>query len=294
MLRAILMLPPALLKPDESSHCHASPCQREREVHRERERRSMPLKLMVGVPSHSGTIVMECASTLLQIQDFVKDRGGTFQFIYQGGAVISDVRNAITSDFLNSDAEALLMIDADQGIERETVERMIDLNRPVVGCLYPFRRYEWANVMTTNDIQLQALQYVGSLIAGEDGDISVVDGFARATFVGAGALLIRRTAFETLMAHFPELSGVGYSPDYYPGSHPNWGFFNPIVQENGRFTSEDISFCRRWIQVGGEIWADVTGTISHVGLHSFSGSFLQTWNSRNAHPTSTDTPAEPT
>ena len=243
----------------------------------------MALNMMVGIPCHSGSVVVQCASTLLAALEIVKEREGAFSFYHYGGAVISPVRNAIAAEFLRSDADLLFMLDSDQGIRRDTLERMIDLNQPVVGCLYPMRRYNWTNIhleagqADSDLIRNQALTFVGCLEADENGEIKVVDGFARADHVGTGAMMVRRAAFETLMANFPELQGCGFGNDTYPNLEPNWGFFNPVFREDGLPLSEDISFCRRWRQTGGAIWADVVGSTTHAGLHSFTGSYMDSW-----------------
>jgi hypothetical protein len=245
----------------------------------------MSLKLMAAVPSHGGTIVMEGALTLLGAQEIVHRRGGTFWFSHFGGATVSLVRNAITAAFLRSEADVLFMLDADQAIEPDLLERMLDLGKPVVGCLYPKRRYDWSKVRSLGSdgdrsvVPAQALEFVGHLEEDEEGKVSVVDGFARAEHVGTGALIVRRDAFERMMARYPELEGRGFGSDTFPGLDPNWGFFNPIDTDQGLPLSEDISFCRRWRQAGGEIWADVASIVTHVGLHAFAGSYLGSWQS---------------
>jgi flagellar hook-basal body protein len=48
-----------------------------------------------------------------------------------------------------------------------------------------------------------------------------------------------------------------------------------VQATDGRNAGEDIGFCQRWLDCGGEIWADfVTGT-THVGRFPFSGSYWE-------------------
>lgn len=243
----------------------------------------MKLNVMAAVPSHSGTMVMEGVTTLLELQTAVLRRGGAFRFVSYGGATISLVRNAIAAEFLESASNLLLMIDADQGIEVAALERMIDLDQPVVGCLSPKRLYKWAQVgpvaagADPDLIPAQALEFAGLLEADESGNVPVSEGFAPAEHVGAGILLVQRRAFEQLMREFPELKGRGFGPDAYPWLRSNWGFFNPLEAEDGLPLSEDLSFCRRWRQTGGRIWADVQGMVLHAGLHKFRGSYVNSW-----------------
>lgn len=239
----------------------------------------MSFSLLAAVPTHSQTIVVETAQTLLAVQESVLRRGGAFRLHFESGATISLVRNAIVAEFLQSDADLLLMLDADQGFHPDMLERMIDFAKPMVGCVCPARKYEWSMVdpnarMNVEQLLYRATRFIGHLIADEHGNSPVVNGFARATRVGTGILLLRREVFTRLMSRFPELEGRGFGPDAYPRYNDGgrWGFFNPIENDAGVPLSEDISFSRRWLEAGGEIWADVTSPTVHVGRHPFSGS----------------------
>jgi hypothetical protein len=44
-----------------------------------------------------------------------------------------------------------------------------------------------------------------------------------------------------------------------------------IDSASGTFLSEDYSFCRRWTDMGGEIWADLESRLTHVGPMVFNG-----------------------
>jgi len=44
-----------------------------------------------------------------------------------------------------------------------------------------------------------------------------------------------------------------------------------IDPATGTYLSEDFSFCKRWTDMGGEIWADLESRLTHVGTMSFRG-----------------------
>jgi hypothetical protein len=236
---------------------------------------------MIAVPTHSGAVDSVTVETLLQAQRMMLERGGAIETRFHSGAVISTLRNVIVADFLGSEADLLLMIDADQGISAEGLTRMIDLGEPVVGCLYPRRRFDWTQVdPSANGAQLeqllyQAMDFVGALEADEEGRAPLRDGFARANHVGTGIFLIRRAALETMIRHYPDLEGCGFYPDEFPPPRfrHNWGFFNPIQEPGTPPLAEDFSFCSRWRDCGGEIWADVVSPVAHVGRQMFSGNY---------------------
>jgi hypothetical protein len=235
---------------------------------------------MAAVPSNTATLSVETSAALLGVQEIALTRGWKFSVSYQGAPVVSVVRNVIVAGFLDSDADMLLMIDSDQGIAPATIQNMIDLDQPVVGCISPKRKFNWSGVNlasagSLDEMLYQASEYVGDLECDAEGIASIENGFARAIHVGAGVLLIRRTAFEQLMIHFPELKGIGFDAGTFPGLKSNWGFFNAVNQEDGLPLSEDYSFCRRWRATGGEIWAEVADDITHVGRYAFKGNYLE-------------------
>ena len=48
-----------------------------------------------------------------------------------------------------------------------------------------------------------------------------------------------------------------------------------IEPETGHYLSEDYAFCRRWRDLGGEVWADVEARLTHVGHAAYAGSLMQ-------------------
>lgn len=248
------------------------------------------MHLFAAVPSHSSAIDIECARTLVLTTAMALNRGWDFSFHTEAGSTVSLVRNAIAAAFLQSGADLLLMLDSDQGIGSEAIARMIDLNQPVVGCMYPRRGvFNWSSVdlQAATDVEqilYQASEYVGRLLPDEAGQVQYENGFARAEFVGTGVLLVRREAFEHLMEHYPELAGRGFGLGVYSAYEASgrWGFFNPMDNEEGVPLSEDISFCRRWRQAGGDIWADITSPVVHVGRNVQQGNYLDFYKARAA------------
>jgi len=44
-----------------------------------------------------------------------------------------------------------------------------------------------------------------------------------------------------------------------------------MIAEDGTYLSEDFAFCKRWTDMGGEIWADLNSRLGHVGPMTFNG-----------------------
>jgi hypothetical protein len=111
----------------------------------------------------------------------------------------------------------------------------------------------------------------------EDGRTGLVmsKGFIRAKAVGCGLSLLKRSVFERMRAAFPDLAAAPH-PAYQSLGVKSEVFqpFEALADADGIYVSEDIAFCRRWIDgCGGQIWANVEETITHLGRTAFSGRY---------------------
>lgn len=61
-----------------------------------------------------------------------------------------------------------------------------------------------------------------------------------------------------------------------PPNENSWFFFEAMVDpETKRFLSEDYTFCKRWQDIGGEVWADLSIRLGHWGAMSMIGNPLE-------------------
>ena len=58
-----------------------------------------------------------------------------------------------------------------------------------------------------------------------------------------------------------------------PSASPNqYALFDCMIEpETGHYLSEDYTFCRRWRSIGGKVWLDTEGALTHIGTHEFAG-----------------------
>ena len=104
--------------------------------------------------------------------------------------------------------------------------------------------------------------------------IAARGGFAKVKYAGTGFLMIRRDVLVKMVAHYADLKYTrqNQSDDPLKGSPNRCALFNCMIDSaTGTFLSEDYSFCRRWIDMGGEIWADLESRLTHVGPVAFNG-----------------------
>lgn len=235
--------------------------------------------LFVATPAFGGQVTTAYANSLLNLQAACRAQGVDLEWLMLGGdALITRARADLVAHFLDRpDASNLLFIDADIGFEPMQVFRLMAFGADVTACAYPAKRIDWARVREVIGAGLPApestaLQYVYEV---EDPmRIMAVKGFAKVRYAGTGFLMIRRQALKALCAAHPELMyrRTSTSTDALGNSPNRYALFDTMIDAaSGVYLSEDYAFCRRWTDLGGEIWMDLESRLTHVGPIAFIG-----------------------
>ena len=239
---------------------------------------------MIGTPCYGGVVTeiyMQSCLALLRAADV---RGIRVQIhTLPNDPLVSRARNRIAAQFLaDPDATHLMFIDADMGFEPEQFFRLLDFDKPVVAAVGPYKTIVWDRVRQAiergaSNVEAASLIYALS-IRSTPGNQTVIktkgaDGFAKIDYVGTAFMLIRRDALKTIAALNPTIE---YEDDTSGTVSPirHFAFFNmKIDPDTKKYLSEDYSFCRLWLDAGGEVWIDLKSRLRHVGQHVFNGDF---------------------
>jgi len=235
--------------------------------------------LYLSTPCYGGVCLEAYATSIIQLQtEFLKHGGYRLLFdTIENESLVHRARNVSVGRFLQlSDAEFFMFIDADIHFDPRAVIRLLDANRDISVSVYPKKCIMWNQVKevcnkdsTVDDLIVKSASLVMNVgqkkcKVDDDGFIKVLDG-------PTGFMVIKRNVFKKLEKAFPELDCVN--------DHQNRDFdkyhavFDCMIDpESRRYLSEDYAFCRRWQQIGGEIYADCYGILGHVGNLPFSGS----------------------
>ncbi|MGC2656446.1 MAG: hypothetical protein WA324_00605 [Bryobacteraceae bacterium] len=242
--------------------------------------------LVVGTPCYGRMVTDQYAGSLLKLQMACVQRGVRLLVQMMGSdALITRARQNIVADFLTNEAAThLIFIDADIGFEPEQVFRLLDFNRDVTAAVYPIKRIDWEKIDAVvqagrKPLESAALSYMIEFANSER--IEVINGFARVTYAGTGFFMIQRHVLLAMMERYPELRyGHDHKPnDKLSGNKWRSALFNCMIDEaTGTYLSEDFSFCKRWTDMGGEIWADLESRLTHVGTVSFRGDLATQFN----------------
>jgi hypothetical protein len=238
--------------------------------------------LVIGTPCYGGQVTTAYVGSLLKLQHACLRRGGIdlTVLLQAGDALITRARQNLVAHFLeNAAATHLLFIDADIGFEPGQVFHLLDCDADMTAAVYPTKRVDWARFTALAQAgrghpESEALSYALELEAPER--IALRGRFVKARYAGTGFLMIRRAALVAMIEHYP---GLRYTHEHQTddplrGSPWRCALFNCMIDEStGNYLSEDFSFCRRWTDMGGEIWVDLQSRLNHVGSMTFLGDY---------------------
>lgn len=239
---------------------------------------SNTLHIVVATPCYGGVVTQRymqsvCGLMLAATHDNVAI---TLQLL-GNDSMITRARNSLVATTLdNADATHLMFIDADIGFTPDQVGRMLRFDQDVVAGMYPLkivddgdqamRRFAEGEPMETAQ-----LRYLGAFLAP---DLRrEADGFVTAEFAGTGFMLIKRRALERMIDAYPQLRFNAVHDRARPVESPNqYALFDGMIDpDSGHYLSEDYTFCRRWRDIGGEVWLDTRSRLTHVGSRDFTG-----------------------
>ncbi len=236
------------------------------------------VNLAVATPCFGGQISVLYAASLFKLQNLVRGyRDFNLKILFKDGdALITRARASLISQFLDDpSATHLLFIDADVGFEPDQVLRLIECGAEMCAAIYPIKRIDWGKVRSSleagrSNPAAAALKYVFEV--DDPNAVAEQGGFVRVRYAGTGFLMIRREALERMCTAYPELRYKrDHSVDAVIASDNRFALFECMIAEDGTYLSEDFAFCKRWTDMGGEIWADLNSKLQHVGPMVFSG-----------------------
>ena len=232
--------------------------------------------IFVAIPAYGGEVKTEFMMSCLEIARTLKEHNIGYKFGTLSFPDICEVRNIFTSIMYDKTPMAthMLQMDSDMNVPPELILSMLDSEYPLVGIIPVKKRMPYEFVGRGNEVE------------GEP-----VNGYLQVDGVGAGVLMFSRELISEMLLKMPEII------DPFPiNKHPASELilaqgltrlirpFDPIVNmEIGRL-SEDLSFSRRWkYGCGGEIWANISIAVGHIGNHEFRAAYLDFLNTKKAH-----------
>jgi hypothetical protein len=233
--------------------------------------------VFIATPCYDGSVTSGYVMSLLSLQRLLIRNGIGYDMCFHSDSLISRARNNITERFLRQPSYShLLFVDADISFDPATVLRYLEFDKDVVAGIYPIKKLnigELRRLAIDDDRTAEAAVYKYSSDIRMDDDNMPQNGFVRVDYAASGFMMIKRQTFDVMVKRYPELQ---YRDDF-TGNEPRtvYAFFNTMIHE-GYFLPEDYSFCKRWKDIGGEIWGDVASRFDHIGRFVYSGHIAAT------------------
>jgi len=176
-------------------------------------------------------------------------------YFMQQESLIPRARNACVHEFMHSGETHMLFWDAD--IEcagtvhgKNAVRQLVDSGKDLIGGLYALKADEDGKCSSV--VLKQPLVLDGGIVPMK--------------WLSTGFFMVTKECMAKVWDAHPELE---YDGDGHMQGKVLRGVFNPMiyVQENGqrKLLSEDWTFCQRWIDLGGEVFADTSIILNHWG-----------------------------
>ena len=231
--------------------------------------------LFLSTPCYGGVCLQAYAESVLKLQRMCAQRGVQLMLdTTENESLVHRARNiSVARYMIRTQADYFMFIDADVKFEPESVLRLLNSGHDISCAVYPKKVVMWEQAekaVLSNDAR-DLNKLAASLVMNfKSNNTPVKDGFVEVLDGPTGFLMIKRDVFTRMFEKYPELN--------CKNDHQNRDFedycavFDCMIDpENRRYLSEDYAFCRRWQQMGGQIFADVTTTLGHVGNIRFFG-----------------------
>jgi hypothetical protein len=246
-----------------------------------------PPKVFIATPMFGGSANYMYMISLINLLTKLGMNGIPSMFeIAANESLITKARNILVEGFLRSDCTHMLFIDADLGFDADDVLRMVQSNKPLIGGQYAKKKINWDVVKrVVQNVPDIPSPHINAVVAESTfrpiGDQMSFDinQPVEVESIATGMMLIKREVFTEMMDKLPDIKIIsGGSETMDPktmtritDSHrESHAFFDVSIDPETRsYTSEDFTFCKRWRELGGQVWlAPWTRTV-HVGTYEY-------------------------
>jgi hypothetical protein len=183
-------------------------------------------------------------------------------------------------------ATHLMFIDADITFSWTSIVKLLLSNKELSGGCYPKKCFNWDKIkyqigknpnQKDDELMARSLDYVFNPIYHKEDTnivIKVENGLAQVKDIGTGFMMIQKGALKKMMEKYSytkyknNVAGYGQNnmSEYF------YALFDCCIDPVSKvYLSEDYLFCKRWIDMGGELWLDLNTNLNHTGLIDYKG-----------------------
>jgi len=216
-------------------------------------------------------------------------------------SLVTRARNNLIARAMNDESIThFLFIDND--IEWNSIEiiKLLCHDKHIIGGVYPIKKYNW-NKLTTKNLENESYDSIEKMLSQKnksmlkdsisdedyirqklvnynfnylDNKLQVKYNLAKVKHIATGFMLIQRKTIQKMFQAFPSTKYTDDVKFLTPDENKYaYALFDCCV-ENETYYSEDWLFCNRWLNMGGDIYIDVTINLNHTGIEDYKGSYI--------------------
>lgn len=230
--------------------------------------------IFIATPMYGGNCTAAYFQSMLALQHALLACNYTTAFsIVANESLITRARNDLVEQFLETDCDYLLFIDADHRFDAFDIIKMIESDVDIICAIPPKKAINWETVTEAHKNGFEKLQFfTGHFVINVPDSASLLrDEKFEIEHGGTGIMLIKRRVFDILKDKC----------DFYYKNNTKEDiderkkvieFFKTSIH-NEILLSEDYHFCRSWRETGGKIYAAPWVKVTHIGPYEFTGSW---------------------
>lgn len=216
----------------------------------------MSRNVYIALPAYDGTTRVETTMSLLHEADAFMKAGVSFKLnVNAGDSILPRARNMFLGDFMRrTEFTDFVFLDHDVVWPKGELLKLILQPVDFAAGVYPKR----------SDPLEFAVRFI------EDRELLVADpkhGLLEVEGVPMGFVRLTRRCVEALYAKY---WGLAYNERNLPEDFRPLALFDFQLCQ-GEYWGEDFVFCKRWREMGGQVWVDPDINFQHVGYKRFEG-----------------------
>lgn len=215
------------------------------------------MKILVAIPVYDGKLTVEAVRCLLNEQVLALAGGDDFSVrLLPSCSHAAMGRNQLAHDFMESDADRLVFLDADVSFEPGSLCKIARAKSDFVGGAYRYK--------------LPQENYPVGWLDGKELWFNR-EGLIEVAALPGGFMSLSRKVFETLQKAHPErvYEHMGRVAQCY----------FQMRFEDGHLYGEDSYFCKEWRDTGGKVFLDPELSLTHwdgnIPFHGHIGKWLK-------------------
>jgi hypothetical protein len=211
------------------------------------------VRLAIATPIQNEQVDVAYHKSLNETLRYLPDCGISVCVIEAaGGSHVGKARERVLWEAMKRSPTHILFVDADMGWEPRLVTRLLCADHEFSAIPGVKKQDEFR--LCVNFLPQQRFHETTRFLEVRD--------------VGFAFVMLKVSVIHKLCAAYPELR-------YNAGDQAEYGLFLDMNDkgdgEHGERLSEDLSFCRRWRAITGEIWVDTESAIIHAGCKEYTG-----------------------